>query len=356
MLGERGPPVIGAMRTAAAPLVVDGVMYAATAWSTQTTDPAMPCTITGAPRVAKGEVIIGNGGAEYGVRGYVTACDTETGNHAWRFCIVPGDPSRGFASEVLKKAAQTWASGIDQATGRPVENPEARYADAPALVLPWGYGGHSRHPMSCSPRTGLVYIPAMDLPTLDANPAADASPNAAWRIGVDALTIATLPDAAAERKALVAVLKGRLVAWDPAGQQEAAVVLRRRQRHRRGSRRLRGRRRRVSLGFGRQGRRRTADLGIRDAAGPPQAHGPRAGLQAWRQVDPAGGGAISGGVLPDLRYPAALADGALRKPIVLDGAPSANGMVAFSARFGGSQAEDIRTWVIGESKRPGAGP
>jgi quinohemoprotein ethanol dehydrogenase len=36
-------------------------------------------TITGAPRVYKGKVIIGNGGAEYGVRGYITAYDTETG-------------------------------------------------------------------------------------------------------------------------------------------------------------------------------------------------------------------------------------------------------------------------------------
>ena len=38
-------------------------------------------TITGAPRVAKGKVYIGNGGAEYGVRGYVTAYDSETGDH-----------------------------------------------------------------------------------------------------------------------------------------------------------------------------------------------------------------------------------------------------------------------------------
>ena len=41
-------------------------------------------TITGAPRVANGKVIIGNGGAEYGVRGYVTAYDAETCSQAWR--------------------------------------------------------------------------------------------------------------------------------------------------------------------------------------------------------------------------------------------------------------------------------
>ena len=50
-------------------------------------------TITGAPRVVKGKVIIGNGGAEYGVRGYVSAYDAATGELAWRFFTVPGDPS-----------------------------------------------------------------------------------------------------------------------------------------------------------------------------------------------------------------------------------------------------------------------
>src|SRR5699024_4342029 len=48
-------------------------------WSVQTTDPDMRYTITGAPRVIKGKVMIGNGGAELGVRGYVSAYDAETG-------------------------------------------------------------------------------------------------------------------------------------------------------------------------------------------------------------------------------------------------------------------------------------
>src|ERR1700687_5579303 len=46
-------------------------------------------TITGAPRVFNGEVVIGQGGAEYGARGYVTAYDTDTGNQAWRWFVVP---------------------------------------------------------------------------------------------------------------------------------------------------------------------------------------------------------------------------------------------------------------------------
>jgi quinohemoprotein ethanol dehydrogenase len=65
-------------------------------------------TITGAPRVVKGKVIIGNGGAEYGVRGYVSAYDAETGELAWRFFTVPGDPSLGFENEVMARAAETW--------------------------------------------------------------------------------------------------------------------------------------------------------------------------------------------------------------------------------------------------------
>ena len=63
-------------------------------WSTQTTDTASNNTITGAPRIVKGRVIIGNGGAELGARGYVSAYDAATGKKIWRFYIVPGDPAK----------------------------------------------------------------------------------------------------------------------------------------------------------------------------------------------------------------------------------------------------------------------
>jgi quinohemoprotein ethanol dehydrogenase len=77
-------------------------------WEVQTTDPSKRYTITGAPRVIKGKVMIGNGGAEMGVRGYVSAYDAETGKMIWRFYTVPGDPSRPFESPALEKAAKTW--------------------------------------------------------------------------------------------------------------------------------------------------------------------------------------------------------------------------------------------------------
>ncbi len=77
-------------------------------WEKLTIDPHFRYSITGAPRVVKGKVIIGNGGAEMGVRGYVSAYDADTGNMAWRFYTVPGDPSKPFESPILENAARTW--------------------------------------------------------------------------------------------------------------------------------------------------------------------------------------------------------------------------------------------------------
>ena len=78
------------------------------AWTATTVDQNQAYTITGAPRIAKGKIIIGNGGAEYGVRGYVSAYDAETGKLAWRFYTVPGDPSKPQENAALDKALPTW--------------------------------------------------------------------------------------------------------------------------------------------------------------------------------------------------------------------------------------------------------
>ena len=78
------------------------------AWDVLTIDKSKPYTITGAPRVIKGKVIIGNGGAELGVRGYIGAFDAETGAQIWRFYTVPGNPDNGFESETMEMAAKTW--------------------------------------------------------------------------------------------------------------------------------------------------------------------------------------------------------------------------------------------------------
>jgi quinohemoprotein ethanol dehydrogenase len=78
-------------------------------WDVQTTPKDGSYAITAAPRIAKGRVLIGNAGAEYPVRGYVSAYDAETGNLAWRTYTVPGDPSKPFESDAMKRAAATWS-------------------------------------------------------------------------------------------------------------------------------------------------------------------------------------------------------------------------------------------------------
>jgi quinohemoprotein ethanol dehydrogenase len=77
-------------------------------WSQLTVDNTKSYTITGAPRVFDGKVLIGNGGAELGVRGYVSAYDAETGKLLWRFYTVPGDPALGFENAAMERAAKTW--------------------------------------------------------------------------------------------------------------------------------------------------------------------------------------------------------------------------------------------------------
>jgi alcohol dehydrogenase (cytochrome c)/quinohemoprotein ethanol dehydrogenase len=77
-------------------------------WSTLTIDKTKHYSITSAPRIAEGKVFIGESGGEYGVRGYISAYDAETGKMLWRFYTVPGDPKEGFENEAMKKAAATW--------------------------------------------------------------------------------------------------------------------------------------------------------------------------------------------------------------------------------------------------------
>lgn len=93
-------------------------------------------TITGAPRIAADRIVIGNGGAEFGVRGYVTSYEARTGKQAWRFFTVPGDPSKPFESPVLAQAAKTWTGEW------------------------WKYGGGGTvwDSMAYDPQTNLLYI------------------------------------------------------------------------------------------------------------------------------------------------------------------------------------------------------
>jgi len=323
-------------------------------WDINTIDRARPYTITGAPRIVDGKVIIGNGGAEYGVRGYVTAYEAKTGRQLWRFFTVPGDPKQpvehpeldlamkswsdkggafkwwelggggtvwdsmaydaeldllyigvgngspwnrhmrspgggdnlyvssivalrpddgsmawhyqttpgdtwdftatqhmvladleiaGQKRKVIMQApkngffyvldretgalvsaepyvAINWATGIDKATGRPIENPAAYYEHAPSIVIPAQVGGHNWQPMAFSPRTGLVYIPAIDAAAIYAVETPLAYKPMAWNTGFDfaAVTKAVL-DAVASGNPPPPAL-GFIRAWDPVAQKE----------------------------------------------------------------------------------------------------------------------------------------
>jgi PQQ-dependent dehydrogenase (methanol/ethanol family) len=77
-------------------------------WSVMTVPRNQPYSITMAPRIYKGKVVVGNSGAEYPVRGYVSAYDARDGKMVWRFYTVPGDPSKPFEHPDLESAAKTW--------------------------------------------------------------------------------------------------------------------------------------------------------------------------------------------------------------------------------------------------------
>jgi len=320
-------------------------------WSVMTVDPKRPYSVSGAPFVAAGKVIIGNGGAEYGVRGYITAYDATSGRRAWRFYTVPGDPARGFENEAMRRAAKTWSghwwrdggggtvwnsfsydpdagliyfgtgnaspwsgqvdggpradalyaasivavhvadgtyawhfqttpgdvwdydatqtltlatlkldgvdrkvamqaskngyfyvldrltgeflsgrpfapvswtSGLDPKTGRPAVAPDAHYdvSGKRFLAKPGVLGAHNWQPMSYSPLTGLVYIPAQELPfPLLKDPG--FQPQALGRnMGLDMASTLTLPENEPATAAALAAQKGYLSAWDPVAGRE----------------------------------------------------------------------------------------------------------------------------------------
>ena len=124
--------------------VLDGRLVALDAktgnvvWDVQTTPIDQPYTITGAPRVVKGNVIIGNAGAEDNVRGYVSAYDAETGKMVWRFYIVPTDPAKEKGNKVMEMAAKTWGDEWWKHTGG---------------------GGNSWDGFAYDPELDLLYIP-----------------------------------------------------------------------------------------------------------------------------------------------------------------------------------------------------
>jgi len=78
-------------------------------WRKLTVDADKQYTVTSAPRVIKGQVVIGNSGSEFGVRGYLGAYNATTGEDIWRVYTVPGNPELGFENPQMEMAAKTWS-------------------------------------------------------------------------------------------------------------------------------------------------------------------------------------------------------------------------------------------------------
>jgi len=114
--GNRGVAVYGGkvyVGTLDARLVALDAKTGKVVWEVQTADKNADYSITGAPLIVKGKVIIGNGGGEFAVRGYISAYDPETGKLIWRFYTVPGDPSKPFENKAMEVAAKTWTGDGD---------------------------------------------------------------------------------------------------------------------------------------------------------------------------------------------------------------------------------------------------
>lgn len=98
-----------------------------------------PYVCSGAPQIAGNLIVVGNAGADTsagGLRGYVTAFDSETGARRWRFFSVPA-PGDADPSPEMAVAARTW---------NPRRNPS------------FGGGGNVWNGMAYDPKLGLVYL------------------------------------------------------------------------------------------------------------------------------------------------------------------------------------------------------
>ena len=189
----------------------------------------------------------------------IVALRPETGEYVWHYQTTPGEtwdytatqhmilaeleidgvqrkvimqaPKNGFFYVLDRETGEfisannfvpvNWATHVDQETGRPVETAEARYSGKPAFIqLPGPLGAHNWHPMSFSPDTGLVYIPAQEAPWIYGDKEDYTYQEGLWNTGTD-FSLGVLPSDKATFSAFKSMLKGRLVAWDPVAQEEA---------------------------------------------------------------------------------------------------------------------------------------
>ncbi len=243
-----------AMRIAAATWhgVTPGQAGGGTAWNAFSYDPELDLVYIG---VGNGfpynQAIRSPGGGDNLFLASIVAVRADTGEYVWHYQTSPGEqwdhvsvmdmtlatlridgrerrvlmqaPKNGFFYVIDRETGEfisaeafarvTWAERIDQETGRPVENPGARYHGRPGMFELWpGFrGAHSWSPQSFSPRTGLVYIPVIEGATLVGDEGIDVdSPTAHFTNGT---VNDSNPDLPGARRSF-------LRAWDPVSQRE----------------------------------------------------------------------------------------------------------------------------------------
>ena len=177
-------------------------------WSVETVPPPMQNRSTGARRTFNDKVIIGNGGADFGARGFVTAYDQATGRQAWRFFTVPGSPEENKGNPAMERAAATWSGEYwNSGTGGTVWNGITFDAEFNRVYIGTGNGG-PYDPARRSPGDGdnlyLASIVALDADTGEYVWHYQVNPREAWDYKATANMIAaTLSIDGTPRKVLM---------------------------------------------------------------------------------------------------------------------------------------------------------
>ncbi|MBO9604217.1 MAG: PQQ-dependent dehydrogenase, methanol/ethanol family [Novosphingobium sp.] len=177
-------------------------------WQVQTFDGSQPYSITGAPRVFDGHVLIGQGGGDKGTRGYASSYNAETGRLEWRFWIVPGDPAKGFETPDVAAAAKTWNGEWWKYGGG--GNPWNAFAYDPKLRLVYigtGNGGPWGRDLRSKGGGDNLYIASIVAVNVDTGKLAwhyQETPGDQWDYtSVQDMILATLPIAGQQRDVIM---------------------------------------------------------------------------------------------------------------------------------------------------------